>query len=195
MLKRLFRSSRLVALPRSSAELAQALRAASQYADGDAARLEYTTAADALDRAVAHGRKADAPTRDAFAYALGRAELDLKEQMTELIELVKNDRIDVQAIERTGQETHEAMRLLGQSFHAFGESLNEWRTNMDDWRMNVDRTLESFQSSRDASIVERGELRTLYEESRTDRKQINERLQRIERAVLGDGGEKLETRD
>src|SRR5689334_607506 len=96
MLARLFRHHR-PQLPTSSAELAEALRTAAQFADGDAAKLEYTNAADALDRAITHTRQhADEPTRDALAYALGRAELNLKDQLAELIEVSKETHMLVQ---------------------------------------------------------------------------------------------------
>src|SRR5215207_7422892 len=118
MIARLFRRH-TPQLPTSSAELSEVLRAAAPFADTDEARQEYLAAADALDRAITITRQhGDEPTRDALAYALGRAELNLKDQLSELIEVSKDTHLLVQgqgaAVESLRAEFHVVMSQVGE---------------------------------------------------------------------------------
>lgn len=132
MLDRLFRRHR-PQLPTSSAELAEALRTAAQFADSESAKLEYQAAADALDRAITHTRQhGDEPTRDALAYALGRAELNLKDQMSELIEVSKEMLLSVQGLEKGQSEQGAAVGALRAEFQSFGENLSDRIGGLED---------------------------------------------------------------
>lgn len=191
MLARLFRRHRPV-LPSSSAELAEALRAAAPFADGDDVRAEYLAAADALDRAIAQTRAhGDEPTRDALAYALGRAELNLKDQLSELIEVSKETQMLIQgqgaAITGLRAEFHDGMQ-------AFGERLNDVETRTD----ALERTVAGHSQSRDQSIQDRRLLRQDMDASKQHRAQIQARLDSelpdIKRrlADLGDAVQRIE---
>jgi chromosome segregation ATPase len=116
------------ALPLSSKEISDALRQAAKLSDDAAQRTEYTAAADALDRGTALASKhGDAPTRDELQYALGRAELGLKDQLGELIEIVKGDRLDFQGLQQGVDTSIAAMRAMEGAFSQIDESLAEWR--------------------------------------------------------------------
>jgi hypothetical protein len=149
--------------PRDTREMIRVLRAAAQFSDDAAQRLEYEQAADALDRVLtAAARHSDAPTRDAFAYALGRAELDLGDKLTELIEDSKEDHMLIQQTHGAVAEQGAAAGALWAAFQSLGESLTAWREEIETWRGLVDATLASFRESRD--------------ESKDERKQIQERI-------------------
>lgn len=176
MLAKLFRRHR-PQLPTSSAELAEALRAAAQFADSDSAKLEYNAAADALDRAITHTRQhGDEPTRDALAYALGRAELNIKDQLIELIEVSKDTHLLVQGVQTTQSSQEAAAGALWAAFQSFSESLTQWREEIEAWRGMVDGTLESFSQSRAQSIEERKLLREDMDESKTHRARMQHTL-------------------
>lgn len=161
MLDRLFRRRHTPQLPTSSAELAEALRTAAQFADSDSAKLEYTTAADALDRAVAHTRAhGDAPTRDALAYALGRAELNLKEQLSELIEVSKETHLIVQDVQAAQQTAHPQ---IGEALAGIAILKKEW-SDWEAWRGRVEATIGGFMESRDLSLADRAELKQVVAE-------------------------------
>jgi hypothetical protein len=67
-------------LPLSSKELTDALRAAAKLAESDSARLEYTAAADAIDRATSHAKRhGDKSVRGDVFYALGRAQVTIRD--------------------------------------------------------------------------------------------------------------------
>lgn len=124
MFRSLFRK-KIPTLPVSTAELSAALRVAQQFADGESAKLEYGAAADALDRAITHTRKyADAPTRDALAYALGRAELNLKDELRELIEVGRETHMLVQGVHVAQSEQGAAVAGLRATFQQFSEQLS-----------------------------------------------------------------------
>jgi len=196
MLNRLF-GRHTPKLPASSAELADALRTAAQFADSDSARLEYTNAADALDRAIMHTRQhGDEPTRDALAYALGRAELNLKEQLAELIEVSKDTHLLVQgqgaAVVELRAEFHQGMRAVGERL-----------TSVEADTEALKRTVAGHDQSRDRSIEDRRILRREMDESKAHRaqiqvtlNQIDTRLAAIEQLleVAGDHDRREETR-
>lgn len=168
MLERLFRRYR-PQLPTSSAELAEALRTAAQFADSDSAKLEYTNAADALDRAITHTRQhGDEPTRDALAYALGRAELNLKDQMSELIEVTKEIHINVQDVQATQTEQGAVVFALRAEFQQVGERLND----VEGRTAQLEATVAEHSQSRDRSIEDRGLLRQDMDESKAHRARL-----------------------
>lgn len=161
-------------LPLGSSELASALRAAARLSESPDAAIEYTAAADALDRAITHTRrKGDGPTRDELAYALGRAQLGLRDQLTELIEIVKGDRVDFQDL---GGSIADLKAAMGEMFSSLGESLNERLTDLELRIATVEGTVAQHDASRAASIAERAELRRDMAESQAHRRRIQETL-------------------
>lgn len=142
--------------PRDTREMIRVLRAAAQFSDDSTQRIEYDQAADALDRVLtAAARHSDAPTRDAFSYALGRAELDLGDKLTELIEVSKDTHIVVQDVQKAQQSAHpqitEALAGIAALKKAWGD--------LDEWRARVEATIVGFMASRDVSLAERAELK------------------------------------
>jgi PAS domain S-box-containing protein len=118
--------------PRSTREMIRVLRAAAQFSDDAAQRIEYDQAADALDRVLtAAERHSDAPTRDAFAYALGRAELDLGDKLTEVIEVVKDTHVTVQGVHTAQIEQGAAVVALRDEFQSFGENISGRMTGLE----------------------------------------------------------------
>ncbi len=84
-------------LPISSKEIADALRGAAGLADDEETRADLTLAADAMDRAISRAaRSGDKGIRDDVTYALMRAGISLRSQLTDLIETVKEQTIAVQ---------------------------------------------------------------------------------------------------
>jgi hypothetical protein len=164
-------------LPATSAELSEALRTAAQFADSDAARLEYTNAADALDRAVQYTRQhGDEPTRDALAYALGRAELNLKDQMHELIDVSKDTHIIVQDVQAAQREQGAAVVALRAEFLTYGEQLSERLHDIEANAAALEARVTAHDQSRDQSIEDRKLLRQDMNESKAHRARIQERL-------------------
>lgn len=169
MLDRLFRR-RAPQLPTSSAELAEVLRASAPFADTDDARNEYIAAADALDRAIASTRAhGDEPTRDALAYALGRAELNLKDQLVELIEVSKDTHLLVQgqgaAVDGLRAEFHNSMQQVG-------ERVSDNTLRIAD----LEQKVAEHDQSRDQSIEDRRLLRQDMTESQAHRTRIQHTL-------------------
>ena len=161
-------------LPLGSSELAEALRAAARLSENTEARIEYQAAADALDRAIAHVRKrGDRVTRDDLSYALGRAQLGLRDQLTELIEIVKGDRVDTQDLRGSIADLKSAM---GDMFSSFGEHVAHRLADHDTEIAELRRTVGEHNESRDRSIVERRELRQEIERSKADRMAIHQEL-------------------
>lgn len=155
--------------PNSTREMIRVLRAAAQFSDRDAERIEYNMAADALDRVITAAiRHSDAPTRDAFAYALGRAELDLGDKLTELIEITKETRLMVQEVQIAQIAQADALGVHERIFHAFDDALQDWRSVIDAWRANVD----AWRSDVDTRLAGLAQAR---DESTADRKQLNAR--------------------
>lgn len=112
--------------PRSTREMIRVLHAAAQFSDDPEAKAEYEQAADALERVItAAERHSDAPTRDAFAYALGRAELDLGDKLTELIEVSKDTHMQMQAVHGLQVTQGAATEQLRADFQEFGENLSQ----------------------------------------------------------------------
>lgn len=131
--------------PRSTREMVRVLRAAAQFSDAPTEKSEYDAAADALDRVItAAERHSDAPTRDAFSYALGRAELDLGDKLAEVIEIVKDTHMTVQGVHTAQVEQGAAAGELWAAFQSFAESLTQWREEIERWRGMVDATLRSY---------------------------------------------------
>lgn len=171
------------------------LRAAAQFSDDTGQQIEYNQAADALDRVLtASERHSDAPTRDAFAYALGRAELDLGDKLTELIEVSKDTHIRMQDVQSAQREQGAAAGALWAAFQSFAESLTQWREEIEHWRGQVDATLATyaatlanFARSRDQSVQERTQLRTDMDDSKQHRTHLQQtldtRLPAIEAAI------------
>jgi hypothetical protein len=190
MLARLFRRHS-PQLPSSSAELADALRAAAPFADSDDARNEYIAAADALDRAITSTRQhGDEPTRDALAYALGRAELNLKDQLSELIEVVKEDHILIQDIHTGQADQGAAVTALRAEFRDGMQLVGERLTDVEGRATVLETTVAAHDRSRDQSIEERRLLRRDMDESKAHRAklqatldQIDKRLAEIERLL------------
>lgn len=175
MLDRLFR--RPIHKPRSTREMIRVLRAAAQFSDAPTEQSEYTQAADALDRVLTLAeRHSDAPTRDAFAYALGRAELDLGDKLAELIELSKEDHILIQSVQSGQVEQGAAAGALWAAFQSFAESLTQWREEIEHWRGQVDATLAGFTRSRDSSLLDRHALRDDMDESKAHRARMQHTL-------------------
>lgn len=173
MLARLFRRHR-PQLPSSSAELAEALRAAAPFADSDDARQEYLAAADALDRAITITRQhGDEPTRDALAYALGRAELNLKDQLSELIEVSKDTHLLVQ-----GQGA--AVESLRAEFHNGIQAVGERLTDVEGRTMQLETTVAAHEQSRVQSVEERRQLRMDMDESKQHRARLQQALEQID---------------
>lgn len=136
MFARFFRKP-IPTLPVTTTELSAALRVAQQFADGDAAKLEYGAAADALDRAVTLTRKhGDAPTRDALAYALGRAELNLKDELREVVDVGRDTHLLVQEVHQAQVDQGAAVGALRAEFRAFGEDVSDRLTAVER-RMDV----------------------------------------------------------
>jgi tetratricopeptide (TPR) repeat protein len=130
--------------PQSTREMIRVLRAAGQFSD-PSERSEYDQAADALDRILqAAEKKSDRPTRDAFSYALGRAELDLGDKLAELIEVSKETHIIVQGVQGAQVKQEAAAGALWAAFQSFAESLTQWREEIERWRGQVDATLNSY---------------------------------------------------
>lgn len=174
MLRRLFGRS---PQPRSTRAMIRALRAAAQFADAPDEQREYVAAADALDRVLtAAERHSDAPTRDAFSYALGRAELDLDDKLTELIEVSKETHMIVQIVQGAQSSQEAAAGALWAAFQSFSESLTQWREEIEQWRGLVDAALASFTQSRAQSIDERQQLRNDMEESKAHRARMQQTL-------------------
>jgi hypothetical protein len=171
-------------LPATSAELSEALRTAAQFADSDAARLEYTNAADALDRAITYtNHHGDEPTRDALAYALGRAELNLKDQMTELIDISKDThiivqgvQITVQGVEKEQSEQGAAVVALRAEFLTFGETVSSRMLDIEAHAVALEARVTAHDQSRDQSIEDRRLLRQDMNESQAHRARIQSRL-------------------
>lgn len=182
MLARLFRPRQK---PRSTREMIRVLRAAAQFSDDTAQRIEYDQAADALDRVLtAAERHSDAPTRDAFSYALGRAELDLGDKLGELIEINKEDHILIQGLHAAQVEQGAAASQLWAAFQSFAESLTQWREQIEHWRGQVDATLASFRESRDRSIEERHLLRDDMDESKAHRARLQSGQEAMQRQLI-----------
>jgi hypothetical protein len=177
MLTRLFRPKQP---PRSTREMIRVLRAAGQFSDDPAERQEYDQAADALDRVLtAAERHSDAPSRDAFAYALGRAELDLGDKLSELIEVSKEDHMLIQDTHASVVKQEAAAGALWAAFQSFAESLTQWRDEIETWRGVVDATLASFKESRDESKTERGQIQTRITEIETQLRAFMEHIDRL----------------
>lgn len=177
MLDWLFRRPIRPRLPLGTSELSEALHVAAHYADTDAARLEYTNAADALDRAVAHTRAhGDEPTRDALAYALGRAELGLKDQLQELIEVSKDTHLLVQTVHGAQSEQGAVVVALRAEFHGGMQQVGERLTDLEGRTGTLERTVAAHDESRDRSIEERRLLRADMDASKTHRAQIQRTL-------------------
>jgi hypothetical protein len=163
--------------PRSTREMVRVLRAAEQFSGDTAERQEYAYAADALDRVLMLAeRHSDAPTRDAFAYALGRAELDLSDKLADLIETSKDTHLLVQSVHQAQVEQGAAAGELWAAFQSFRDSLTGWRETMEHWRATVDATLASFSRSRDESREDRQLLRRDMTESQSHRARIQHTL-------------------
>jgi hypothetical protein len=176
MLTRLFRRFR-PPLPATSAELAEALRTAAQFADNDTARLEYTNAADALDRAITSTRQhGDESVRDALAYALGRAELNLKDQMADLIDISKDTHIIAQDVQKEQREQGAAVVALRAEFLAFGETVSDRLLDIETNAAALEARVTDHDQSRDRSIEERKLLRQDMDESKAHRARIQNRL-------------------
>jgi hypothetical protein len=126
--------------PRDTREMIRVLRAAAQFSDDLETKREYEGAADALDRVLtAAERHSDAPTRDAFAYALGRAELDLGDKLAELIETSKDTHLLVQDVHQAQVAQGAATEQLRAEFQQFGEDLSG-RMNGLEQRMDASET-------------------------------------------------------
>jgi hypothetical protein len=124
-------------LPLSSGEIEEALRTASRLADDPTAAAEYMSAADALNRVTARtARHADQPTRDELQYALGRAELNLKDELQELIEIVKHDRMDFQGLQQEVGASIAAVRAMEGTFSDVGENVSQIHADL---RRTVER--------------------------------------------------------
>ena len=188
MFNRLFRPRHK---PRSTREMIRVLRAAAQFSDQFDQRTEYEQAADALERVIeASERHSDAPTRDAFAYALGRAELDLGDKLTELIEVVKDTHVNVQDVQSTVREQGAVVVELRAEFHdgvqALGErvSNNEGRIEGLETRAGqLEQKVAAHDDSRDQSIQERKMLREDMDESKAHRARIQTQLDGLTNAV------------
>lgn len=170
MFDHLFRRNKIPRLPVTTAELSEALRVAAKYADGESAQLEYNRAADALDRAIVHTKRhADAPTRDAVAYALGRAELNLQDQLRDLIEVSRETHLLVQGVHSAQSEQGAAVGELRAEFQSFGKSLTELESRIrtsDDDRRDLRQTINRH-----------------HEESHADRERIQNQLNALETDV------------
>jgi hypothetical protein len=116
-------------LPLSSGEIEEALRTASRLADDPTAAAEYMSAADALNRVTARtARHADQPTRDELQYALGRAELNLKDELQELI--------DFQGLQQEVGASIAAVRAMEGTFSDVGENVSQIHADL---RRTVER--------------------------------------------------------
>jgi hypothetical protein len=186
--------------PRSTREMVRVLRAAAHFSDGDAERGEYDQAADALDRVIESAeRHSDAPTRDAFAYALGRAELDLSDKLIELIEVSKETHMIVQGVHSAQVEQGAAAGELWAAFQSFGESVSGRLTSVEDRAGALETTVAEHSQSRDQSLQDRRLLRQDMDASKQHRAQIQARLdselpdikQRL--ADLGDAVQRIES--
>lgn len=160
--------------PRSTREMSRVLRAASQFSDDAAEKAEYDSAADALDRVLTLAeRHSDAPTRDAFAYALGRAELDLGDKLAELIEVTKDTHITVQDVHTAQGEQGAAVRALRAEFQQFGEDMSN--------------RIGGLERRMDASETDRKEIRDVISAQDVRHggqiNEIAERLKEIERRL------------
>lgn len=146
------------------------LRAAAQFSDDTATKLEYDSAADALDRVLtASERHSDAPTRDAFAYALGRAELDLGDKLTEMIELGKETHMLIQSVHHAQAEQGAAVTGLRAEFHDGMLQVGERLTDVEGRTMQLEINVAAHDTSRDVSIEERRLLRQDMNESKRHR--------------------------
>jgi hypothetical protein len=130
------------AAPRSTGEMSRVLRVAAKFSDTSEVQALYTQAADSLDRVIAETeRHSDAPSRDAMAYALGRAELDLGDKLTELIEVSKEDHMLITDMHATQARQGEAAGTQRDEFQAFVANLTLYRDTLETWRQEVDATL------------------------------------------------------
>lgn len=171
--------------PRDTREMIRVLRAAAQFSDDTAQRLEYDGAADALDRVLtAAERHSDAPTRDAFSYALGRAELDLGDKLSELIEVSKDTHLLVQDVQKAQQTAHpqiaEALAGIAALKKAWGD--------LDEWRARVEASIEGFMESRDVSLTERAELKQVVAQIDARVAVIEEILEIVPKPKVNGGG-------
>jgi len=206
MLKRFFRRQPEF-LHLSAAELTDTLRAAAKLADVDSVRIELTAAADALDRATTHAQKdGNVALRNDVFYALGRARLDLRDQIGELIETSKETHILMQQVHTAQGSQEAAVGALRAEFQTFGETISgeiaELRERWDElvqWRNRVEATLAAVSEFRQESTNDRAQLRTAQQNMDTRHGEqiaeitrelhaFGERLEAIERAleVAGD---------
>lgn len=208
MLQRFFRRQPEY-LQLSAKEMTDTLRAAAKLADVDSVRIELTAAADALDRATTHAqRDGNVALRNDVFYALGRARLDLRDQIGELIEISKETRLLTQDVHQTQATQGAAVAELRAEFQAFGESVlgeieelkRQW-AELVQWRGRIEAALASISAFREESTRDRAQLRDAqHDMDARHAKQITEitqqlrlfdgRLEAIERAleIAGEAG-------
>lgn len=158
----------------STSDVSEALRAASQYADSDDIRLEYTAAADALDRAIAHAKRYGSKSeRDAVTYALGRAQINVRAQMSELIETTKEIHVLMQDVHGAQTEQGAAVGELRAEFQKFGEDMSH---RMGGLEQRMDASETDRKNIRDA-------IRDLDQRHGGQITTIDDRLKEIERLL------------
>ncbi len=167
-------------LPVSSAEIAEVLRAAAPFADTDETRAEYIAAADALDRVITQTRRhGSEPTRDALAYALGRAELNMKDQISELIEVSKETHLLVQGVHTAQAEQGAVVFELRAGFQSVGERITDNTLRIAD----LEKKTAEHDRTRDQSIEDRRLLRQDMDESKAHRTRIQRTLDELNEAI------------
>jgi hypothetical protein len=163
--------------PRSTREMVRVLRAAAQFSDQPTEKSEYDAAADALDRVItAAERHSDAPSRDAFSYALGRAELDLGDKLAELIEVVKDTHMTVQSVHTAQGEQGAAVGALRAEFHDGMQAVGERLSEVEGRTMALGEKVAEHDRSRDRSLEDRRLLREDMNESKEHRAKIQTTL-------------------
>jgi hypothetical protein len=167
--------------PLASSDFVAALRAAAHYAASDEARIEYHAAADALDRAIGHTRRhGDDTTRDDLAYALGRAQLNLREQLTELIEINKDTHLLVQGVHEDQQQQGAAVLALRDEFQTLGESLSGRMASFEA-RMGMSEQDRAALHEQIDALTRSADQR--HADSQQDRQELREQQEEIARQM------------
>lgn len=159
MLDRLFRRFRRAPLLRSSADLAGILRGAANMATDPAIAREYRESASAIERAAQlTQRHSDAPTADALQYALGRVELNVHEQQSDLLDLLK--------------EQHALLKDQGAAVAGLRADFQETAETLDDWRHATDARLDSFERRMSTSDRDRADIHSELLIAQKERQQL-----------------------
>lgn len=139
-------------LPPDAGQFIAGLRAFAEQTGSLAHRNDLLSAADALERVTID---APAELRDEFTHVFGRAYVDFRSEVREMVDVGKETRLLVQEVHNDLRLQGAAVGALRAEFHdgmqAFGERLTDLEASV----AAHDDQIRSFAQSRDRSIEDR----------------------------------------